>query len=78
MHLACREGKEEIVSLLLLYGANAFARTKERKTCIHYAVEGGNSDIVQYLHHYGVDIHAVDGVRRCIRCLLSILTEIFI
>jgi len=49
LHYACHRGNLEIVKILLSFGAEVSASSKNGVTCLHLACVSGNLDLVKYL-----------------------------
>ncbi|CAF9912261.1 MAG: hypothetical protein GOMPHAMPRED_007613 [Gomphillus americanus] len=62
LHVACVEGNEEAVRLLLKYGASVAATCTElKRTPLHLACFQGSFEIVKALVEGGADVNAKDG-----------------
>ena len=59
--LTSRDGRVEMVELLLEAGANIKMRNHRGKTAFMFAVEGGSTIIVNRLLEAGADVHARDN-----------------
>ena len=59
--LAFGKGHEEVVNLLLEYGANVNAQDKDGKTVLHFDVEIGKDKISQQLLESGGNVNAEDN-----------------
>lgn len=58
LHLAVTHGRDDIVELLLLYGANIAAKSDGSWTPLHNACEHGSVKVVRTLLNAGADINA--------------------
>jgi len=60
LHLACRDGRLEIIKLLVAHKANVDARDCLGQTPLHRAAHWGQTAIVRYLISVGADFTALD------------------
>jgi ankyrin repeat protein len=60
LHQACQEGDFELVTQLVNYGANPSRDGNYGMISLHYAAQGRNVEIVQYLIGRGVPVDAQD------------------
>jgi cytohesin len=60
LHWAARQGRKEIVELLLRKGADPKARTQTRETPLHAAAAGAHKEVVDLLLAAGADVNARD------------------
>jgi len=60
LHIACREGRLEIIKLLLAHKAHLDARDSLGQTPLHRAAHWGHVEIVRYLISAGADFTALD------------------
>ncbi|KAK4476064.1 hypothetical protein MN116_001291 [Schistosoma mekongi] len=58
LHLACKEGRTEVVRKLLSRGASVHLTTKKGNSALHIASLGGHLEIVKLLIGHGADINA--------------------
>ena len=59
--MACQNGHEAIVSLLLEKGADVNAKNNDGWTPLHWASENGHEAIVSLLLEKGADVNAKDN-----------------
>ncbi len=65
LHMACREGREEIIRLMLVLGANAYAQDNAGLTPSHHAADRALLRILDILHKEGINVDPViSGVPR--------------
>jgi len=66
LHIACEQGRADIVEFLLLHDANIRLSDAQHFNAIHYAAANGHIDVVARLIHYGENIDVVtdDAARR--------------
>ncbi|KAJ3526330.1 hypothetical protein NMY22_g10206 [Coprinellus aureogranulatus] len=62
LHKACREGHENVVSLLLKYGANLYIQNSIEWTPLYDACRNGHAKCVQLLLEAGANIKAQDRI----------------
>ena len=61
--LACWNGREEIVDLLLSYGADLLAISEDRWTALHFAIDKERLDVVtRLLRESDLPLNATDWV----------------
>jgi ankyrin repeat protein len=61
--LACWNGREEIVDLLLSYGADLLAISEDRWTALHFAIDKEHLDVVtRLLRESDLPLNATDWV----------------
>jgi Ankyrin repeats (3 copies)/Ankyrin repeat len=61
LHYACNSSvNNEVVLLLLEYGANPDARSNDKGTPVHWAVSTGNITKLEYLIQYGANLNIQD------------------
>lgn len=58
LHLAVAHGKDDIIELLLVHGADIMARSDGSWTPLHNACENGNVNVVKTLLTAGADVNA--------------------
>ena len=59
--IACKEGKNDAINVLLNAGADPYIPDGNGATCIHHAVgEGCNKDVIETIVNHDVDINATD------------------
>ncbi len=59
--LAAFQGKINIIKELRNSGASVDPKDRAGCTCLHYAVDGGHLEAIQYLLMEGVDINVPDN-----------------
>ena len=64
--LAVKGGHENVVQLLLEWGANVDAQYKDGKTVLHFAVEKGHEKVLQLLLECGANVDAHDKVGKTV------------
>ncbi len=61
LHYACNSSvNNEVILLLLEYGANPDARSNDKGTPVHWAVSAGNITKLEYLTQYGANLNLQD------------------
>ncbi|XP_030055577.1 integrin-linked protein kinase-like [Microcaecilia unicolor] len=60
LHWACREGRSNVVDMLIMRGARINVMNRGDDTPLHLAASHGHRDIVQKLIQYKSDINAVN------------------
>ena len=71
MMMACFSGKLNIVKELRYYGASYTSRDKAGSTPVHWAVDGGNTELIEWILDDGADVNITDTTSRwspLIRC----------
>lgn len=53
---ACFHGRVECAKLLVAHGSSCLARDYSGFSSLHYAVDGGNIDMVNFVLNQGVDV----------------------
>ena len=61
LHLACRMGRESIVSCLYKHGAEIDARNHQQWTPLVVSIFYGQPEIAEYLIHMGANVHLEDS-----------------
>ena len=61
LHIAVRQGHDELVTLLLKSGASVNALSQRGLTPLHHAVRCGQQEIAAILLQGGADVHAATG-----------------
>ena len=60
IHFAARNGKVDIVKVLLQNGANVNAVDREKITALHQAAQDGHAEVAKVLLENGADVNAVE------------------
>jgi ankyrin repeat protein len=63
LHLACQEGHESVVKVLLESGADVDVADICRKTPLHFACQEGHESVIKMLVENGADIDVADFCR---------------
>ena len=63
LHFACRKGDPRVVHSLLVLGANAYATTRNKMTCLHIAVEHARRPVVRLLVRYDAESRRLKTMR---------------
>ena len=60
IYYACREGRLDVVKLLIDSGSNINLDDNYGQTCLFYAVKHNHFDVVQYLVEKGINVNKID------------------
>lgn len=67
LHLACKEGRTDVVKELLSNGASVYMITRKGNSALHIASLAGHLEIVKLLVDHGADINAQSQVRSSVK-----------
>ena len=68
LFLAIEVGSTQMCQFLLANGANVHSRDVKQQTCLHFASQNGNRDIVEVLLQYGADMNTLQSERNALYC----------